>query len=327
MLGELLIGRDARNAGPLWNALAGATQDWWAVSGVSQAIDDLRGRQLGLPISGLYGGAVRDRVRAYASSGGYHLDRGPEETWPEEVQGFLDEGFTALKLRIGRFDPDRELPIIERLRSDVPAEVTFLADANGAYALPRAIRVGRALERLGFGWYEEPLPRMVRGVSYVGYPELSQSLDIAVAAAEGLETRGAFHAFLQAGGADIVQPDVGGCGGIGEALFVAQLAELYGRRCIPHCWGGAVLIAATLQLLAVLPEPSEVVGMDTALLELDTFANPMRTDLVDRPFRLDDDGFVAIPTAPGLGIELDDERVRAMAVRSLHAGAGSRVGA
>jgi D-galactarolactone cycloisomerase len=151
-------------------------------------------------------------------------------------------------------------------------------------------------------------------VSYAGYAELSRALDIAVAAAEGLETRGAFHAFLERAGADIVQPDVGGCGGIGEALFVAQLAELYGRTCVPHCWGGAVLIAATLQLHAVLPEPTEVSGMDAPLLELDTFANPMRTDLVDQPFTLDHEGHVAIPTGPGLGIEVDEERVRHLAV-------------
>jgi D-galactarolactone cycloisomerase len=317
-LGGVLLGRDPLASGPAWSALARGSSSWGAISALSMAIDDLRGRRLGVPISTLYGGAIRERVRAYASSGGYRLDVGPEETWPEEVEGYVAEGFTAVKLRIGRFAPERELPILERVRERWP-DLRLLVDANGAYALPRAISVGRALERLGFGWYEEPLPRTPDGISYAGYERLTAALDIPIAAAEGLETRGAFHVFLERGGAEIVQPDVGGCGGIGEALFVAQLAALSGRTCVPHCWGGAILIAATLQLHAVLPEPSEVAGMDSPLLELDRFENPLRDELVAEPLALGRDGFVRIPDGPGLGVDIDEELVRSTAVRSARA--------
>jgi D-galactarolactone cycloisomerase len=92
---------------------------------------------------------------------------------------------------------------------------------------------------------------------------------------------------------------------------VAELAALRGRACVPHAWGGAVLIAATLQLLAVTPEPTEVEGSYGGLLEWDIFENPMRTDLLAEPLAVRD-GKVAIPVGPGLGIEVDEAAVRSL---------------
>ena len=133
---------------------------------------------------------------------------------------------------------------------------------------------------------------------------------MAIAGGEGLERRSDFLRLLD-DGIDIVQPDVGICGGIGEACFVADLAALYGRACVPHAWGGAVLIAATLQLLAVTPEPTEVDGTYGGLLEWDVFENPMRTNLLAEPLEVRD-GLVAIPAGPGLGVEVDESAVRSL---------------
>ena len=322
-LSTLLIGEDPLRERKLWSALALASVDGWAIGALSIALDDLRARRLGVPVSALYGGARRDRVRVYASSGGYYQGLDPEQTWPEETARFVEEGFTAMKLRIGRYAPSRELPLLERIRADVPAEVELIADGNGAYTLPRAIDVARALGRLRFRWFEEPLPRMGNGVSYPGYEELAAAVDIPIAAAEGLESRGAFAEFIRRGGADIVQPDVSICGGIGEARFVAELAALRARTCIPHAWGGAVLLAATLQLLAVLPDPAEVPGADAPLLEYDTFENPMLSELAAEPIRVED-GWTQVPDGPGLGIEVDEEFVARMAVRGAEQPAGAR---
>lgn len=308
-LGELLVGRDPLASRACLSALRASAADQWAVSGLSLALDDLRGRQLGVPAAALYGGAVRDRVRAYASSGGYHREREPEELWPAEAAEMAAAGFTAFKLRIGRYAPARELPVLAAVRERLP-ELDLLVDANGAYTVPRAIQVGRELERLGFGWFEEPLTRMSDGLSYPGYERLTAALDIPVAAGEGLETRAAFADFLARGAAEIVQPDVGICGGIGEALLVAELAALGGRPCIPHCWGGAILLAGTLQLLAVLPDVCEVGDTGLPLLEFDVFENPLMTRVVAEPFALVD-GHVHIPAGPGLGVEVDEEYVRA----------------
>jgi D-galactarolactone cycloisomerase len=308
-----LIGRQPSAGRPLLDLLFEAgLESGTALSAVAIALDDLRGRQLGLSVAALHGGARRTSVRAYASSGGYRDGVDPEVSWLDDVRSATDDGFSVVKLRIGRFDPRRELPLLERVRAQTPADFDLVVDANGAYSLPRAREVGRGLAAAGYRWLEEPLIRFRAGMAYPGYEGL-RDLGIAIAAGEGLGNRSAFAAFLDRGAVDIVQPDVAICGGVGEGLFIAELAALTGRPCVPHAWGGAVLLAATLQLLAVLPEPSEVLGVDSPLLEFDRFENRMRTELTDHDFALVG-GRVAIPDGPGLGIEVDEEQVRALAV-------------
>jgi D-galactarolactone cycloisomerase len=200
------------------------------------------------------------------------------------------------------------LPILERVRAETDDQIDLMVDANGAYSLPLAIEVGRKLEELKFRWFEEPLIRGRSGMNYPGYEGLAR-LDIPIAAAEGLQNRSAFHHILNRGGVDIIQPDVAICGGIGEAAFIAELAALHGKPCVPHAWGGAILLAATLQLVSLIPEPSEVVGPSSPLLEFDRFENRMRTEVSVTPISVVD-GFVAIPSAPGLGIEIDETALR-----------------
>ena len=285
-----------------------ASPDRLATSAIAIALDDLRARQLDVPVAGLYGGPRRGSVRAYASSGGYRDDLAPEQSWPGELDAALADGYRAAKFRVGRYAPEREVPILSGLRAAAGPDVDLMVDANGAYGLPTALRIGRALEGLRFRWLEEPLTRSRGGLVYPGYEQLA-CLDISIAAAEGLETRSAFDAFLARGAADIVQPDVAICGGIGEAFFVAELAALRGRLCVPHAWGGAILLAATLQFLALLREPAELAGADSPVLEVDRFENPLRTELWGGEVR-PADGLIDIPGGPGLGLTVDDDFVR-----------------
>ena len=307
-LGELLLGQDPQRCGVLLDQLTRTTADQWAVSALAIALDDLRARQLGIGVAGLYGGRRREHVRAYAASAGYHATREIEELWPAEVGEAVAAGFGAVKFRIGKHAPDRELPVLAGIRSGVGAGVQMMADGNGAYSVAQAIRVAAGLADLGFTWLEEPINRFRGSQRYPGYGDLTRAAGIAIAAGEGLERRTDFARML-ADGVDIVQPDVAICGGIGEASFVADLAALHGRAAVPHCWGGAVVVAATLQLLAVIPEPTEVDGSYGCLIEWDTFENPMRTDLLRTPLSVTD-GRVPIPAGPGLGIEVDEDVVR-----------------
>jgi D-galactarolactone cycloisomerase len=309
-LGTTLIGHDPSLARSALDALFETGSDSMAISAWAIALDDLRGRQLGLPISQLYGGARRTSVQAYASSGGYRDDLGPEESWFSDVRSAVGDGFLACKVRIGRFHPRRELPILEQLREETDDSIDLMVDANGAYSLPVAREVGRKLAELNFRWFEEPLIRGRSGMNYPGYERLS-GLEIPIAAAEGLHNRSAFHHVLNRGGIDIIQPDVAICGGIGEATFIAEMAALNGTPCVPHAWGGAILLAATLQLISLIPEPSEVVGPSSPLLEFDRFENRMRTEVSRTPIAVVD-GFVAIPDAPGLGIEIDEAALRSL---------------
>lgn len=310
-LAAFAVGESCADRLRLVDVMATRSGDRMALSAMSIAIDDLRARQLGVPVAELYGGRRRDSVRAYASSGGYRDDAAIETTWPAELAAALDDGYRAAKFRIGRFAPSRELPLLRQLREAAGSDVDLMVDANGAYAVPTALRVGRALEEVAYRWFEEPLIRFANGLVYPGYEHLAR-LDIPIAAAEGLETRSDFDAFLTRGAAAIVQPDVAICGGIGEALFVADLAMLRGRQCIPHAWGGAVLIAATMQLLAVLRDPSEMPGVDSPILEVDRIDNPVRTEIGAGELR-PVDGAVEIPDASGLGLTVDDAAVRRLA--------------
>jgi D-galactarolactone cycloisomerase len=307
-LGAVLTGADPQRTGALLDRLTLTTADQWAVSALAIALDDLRARQLGVGVADLYGGRRRDTVRAYASTAGYHATREPEELWPAEVADALAAGFDAIKFRIGRHAPRRELAVLAGIRAQAGDGIEMMADGNGAYSVPQAFSVARELGSLGFTWLEEPVSRFRGSLRYPGYRGLDASLGIAIAGGEGLERRSDFWRLLD-DGADIVQPDVGICGGIGEARFVADLAALRGRACVPHCWGGAVLMAATLQLLAVTPEPTEVDGHYGNLLEWDAFENPLRTDLLAEPLTVAD-GRVAIPAGPGLGVQVDEDAVR-----------------
>ena len=120
----LLIGRDAGDAMALKQAIWKAAEHPYASSAISIAIDDLRARERNVPIYALYGGARRERVRAYAAIEGYIEGVGPEQTWPTETEQLVASGYTAIKMRIGRYPLERERPLYEQVRRSLPASVT-----------------------------------------------------------------------------------------------------------------------------------------------------------------------------------------------------------
>ncbi len=306
-IAPLLLGADPLDSRRLHAQLLLATFDnGFAVGGVDLALQDAAGKALDLPVHRLHGGAVRDAVQAYASLPGYYEDRPPEDHWVDEAQALVQQGFRAMKFRIGRFPPARELRVLTSVRNSVGPDVKLMADANAAYSPALAQRMAPGLRELDFDWLEEPLPQS----GYLGYPEMRASLDLPLAGGEGLQSRHAAHHALQRGCFDIVQPDVSICGGIADVLFIGEHARMTAVRCIPHCWGGAVMLAATLQVAALLPEPARLPTADAPMLEFDVTENPFRN--VTSPsdaFRLVD-GCVAVPTGPGLGIDVDEPALR-----------------
>jgi D-galactarolactone cycloisomerase len=310
-LGPLLVGRDPIQHRRLWRELWGPNfGNGLAVGALDTALEDLRGKALGLPIAEVHGGRLRDRVPAYASAMNYTEGNAPEKQYPEEAAGLAAKGFRALKMRIGRLSMSRDLAAVAAVREAVGPDVRLMADGNGAYTLGEAIRVGRELDRLGLFWFEEPLPEE----HYTGYEVLTDKLDIAIAAGEALTSRGAFKEVIARRAMDIVQPDITLCGGIGECLFVAEMARAWGLQCAPHCWGGAIALTASLHLLALIPDATWSHTTYTPMLELDTYENPFRDELTANPIRVSD-GFVEIPTGPGLGIEVNEEVLRRYEVK------------
>ena len=311
-LRPLLIGQNPLEYRRLWRQMWGPNfGNGMAVGAVDIALNDIRGKALNLPVAELFGGRQRDRVPVYASAMNYLEGFEPEELFPKEATQMVKQGFKALKMRIGRYSVSREAKVAAAIRAAVGPDIRLMADGNGAYTMATALEMGHELHKLGFDAFEEPLPEVTP--KYAGYEELRRKLPLPLAAGEGVDSRASAKDLIDRGAMDIIQPDVSLCGGIGEALFIAETAALSGIRCLPHCWGADILIAATVHLLSLLPDPHWGFPTDTPMLELDQSENPWRNGLAKGSFPLQD-GFISVPTKPGLGIEVDEEFVMKYAV-------------
>ena len=281
-----------------------------AVGALDMALNDLRGKALNMSVAELFGGRLRDRVPVYASAMNYLAGLEPEDHFPQEAAALVKQGYKSLKMRIGRYSVAREAKVAAAIRAAVGPNIRLIADGNAAYTMATAVQMGHELHKLGFETFEEPLPQSPK---YTGYEELRRKLPLSLAAGEAVDSRASAKELIDRRAMDIIQPDISLCGGIGEALFIAEMAALSGIRCIPHCWGGDIIIAATVQLLSLLPDPHWGFTTATPMLELDQSENPWRNGLARQPIQVRG-GYVNVPTKPGLGIEVDEDVVKKYAV-------------
>jgi D-galactarolactone cycloisomerase len=303
-----LLGKNPLEHRQLWQAMWGPNfGDGRAVAACDIALHDLRGKALGLSLSDMYGGRVRDRVLGYAAAMNYTQGARPEDQHPPEAAALVERGFRALKIRTGRYGHRRDLAVLQKIRETVGPDITLLTDGNGAFTIPQAVKFGRELEKLDFHSFEEPLPQ---APNYAGYDVLTHSLDIAVAGGEVLDSRATARDHIVKRSFDIIQPDVSLCGGFAEVLAIAEMSRLFRIQAMPHCWAGAIVIAATLHLNALLaPHFQGFEGGDQPMLEFDVYENPFRDEIVAKKFELEE-GYFRVPTGPGLGIEIDEDVVR-----------------
>ena len=307
-LKNVLLGKNPLEHRKVWSAMWGANfGDGRAVAGCDIALHDLRGKALGLSIADLYGGRQRDKVMGYAAAMNYTDGVRPEDQHPPEAAALAKQGFRAMKIRTGRYGFKRDLAVMEKIRDAVGPDVKLLTDGNGAFTLPQAVKFGKELEKLDFYCFEEPLPQ---SPNYAGYDELTKSLDIAVAGGEVLDSRATAREHIVKRSFDIIQADVSLCGGIAEVLFISEMARLFGMQALPHCWAGAIVIAASLQLNSLLaPHFQGFANGDEPMMEFDTYENPFRDEIVAKKFELKN-GYFDVPTGPGLGIEINEEVVQ-----------------
>ena len=311
-LGARLISKNPLEHRLLWRTLWGANfGNPLAVGGLDIALQDLRGKLLGLPVHMLYGGRLRDRVPAYASAMNYVEGEDPETLYPREAETLVKSGYRALKMRLGRYPVSREAKVARAVRDAVGPDVRLMVDGNAAYTLGSALQMGEVLHDLQFDFFEEPLPQVAP--HYAGYEELRAKLPLPLAGGEGLDSRASAKELLDRRAFHIIQPDISLCGGFGEVLFIAEMAALSGIPCIPHCWGSAILIAATTHLVALLPDPHWGFPTDTPMVEYDQSENPWRTEIVEEPIAVKE-GFIQVSDAPGLGLTIREEVVRKYAV-------------
>lgn len=279
-------------------------------SGIEQALWDIKGQRLSLPIHALLGGALRRRIRLYANINRHLQDRSPGGFAAAAAQA-VGEGFTAVK--IAPFDelkdPDhvrtggsaawlKGIERVEAVRDVIGEKVELAVDCHGRMDKAEALSVGRALAPFDLLWYEEPVSS--------NYPEqlvgINNQVPMATASGEMLFGLEQFLPFLTERTVDVLMPDVKHCGGIRELCTIAAAAEIHQLAIAPHNPSGPVATAASAQVGATL---SNFIILEYAWGEVS-----WRKDLLDPPERIED-GYLVIPEKPGLGCRLDPAVVKA----------------
>ena len=306
-VGSWLIGEDPLRTDFIWQKVYAQLRDHGqkgvviqGLSGIDIALWDIKGKHFGVPVYQLLGGARRTQVQAYAT-GLYRRKSGdPLAYLAEEAAGYVADGFKAVKLKVG-FGVPEDADVTRAVREAIGPDVALMVDANHAYDAVAAIRLGRMIEGHDIGWFEEPVPPE----DLAGYRAVKAALSIPIAGGECEFTRFGFRDLLVSHAVDIVQPDTCAAGGLSECKKIADMAEAFGVRYNPHVWGTGIAIAASLQLLAVLPShtPTSLAPAEP-MLEFDRTEHPIRQALLTQ--RIEHAaGIVAVPDGPGLGIEVD----------------------
>jgi D-galactarolactone cycloisomerase len=304
-----LIGRDPFDVEVLWEELYNKVKDYGltgmtisAISGIDIALWDLVGKATNQPIHKLIGGAFRTKLQAYAT-GLYFKDMNRlNEEAVEEARGYVEQGFKAIKMKIGLGSITKDIDRVAAVRDAIGPHVQLMVDANHCFNVPQAIAIGRELQKLDIHWFEEP----ISPEDLDGYVEVTRKLDMAIACGENEFTKFGFRRIIEKRAMDIVQPDVCAAGGITECKKIATLAQASSIQCVPHAWGTAIGLAATMHYLASLPFTPPCLVPTPPMLEYEQTFNPFRDELSSTDLT-HKDGFVTVPNGPGLGIEINRE--------------------
>ncbi|HVY07161.1 MAG TPA: mandelate racemase/muconate lactonizing enzyme family protein [Burkholderiales bacterium] len=327
-LRNYLIGQDPRNVELLWETMHKRAYKHArggiviaAISGIDIALWDLRGKIAGMPLWQMLGG-FRRRVPAYATGGFYSEGKGIKEL-SREMEAYVRHGFRAVKMKVGRnpgieFSPLRvmdnaglcEVPLAEDLervaavRKTIGPDVKLMVDANGAWDVAIAVKMGRAMERHDIYWYEEP----VSPDDVAGSAEVASKVGIAVA---GYETCSYgifdFSDYIKARAVHFVQPDVAWAGGLTESLKIAHMAQAANLPFAPHIHGSAIAVAAAVHLLGAIRNGS--------MAETVFPAHALMNELVKEPLLVDKKGDITLSDRPGLGMELDPKVLKKYRVK------------
>jgi galactonate dehydratase len=323
---SFLLGRDPFRIEAIWSEMYDHT--FWAkgggpiifagISAIEQALWDLKGKALGVPVYEMLGGKFRDKARVYAN--GWSFRCATPDEFAREAERVVRDGYTAIKLyplaspeaagphgrlrhvSLRALDRDAEKLTIARVkavRDAVGPDIDVLLDMSAELTTDAIIRLGQQVEEFDIFFFEEPVdPFDVEALKKV-----SEHVNLPIAVGERLYTRYGFRRVMEQHAADILQPDIGNTGGIMETKKIAAMAETYNMRIQPHVCASPVSTAAALQLVACIP--------NFIILELYPYRIPEHFEIVDHAPEWDvKDSYLPITDRPGLGVELVEERVK-----------------
>lgn len=300
-LGEIVVGEDAFDIEKIWHKMYEKSVYYGrrgavihAMSGIDMAIWDAVGKKIGLPVSKLLGGTFRNKIKAYCSI----LMPENEADIKRLVEKHMSKGYQGLKFGWGAFgeSSSKDIQLVKWARRALGENKLLMTDIGMMWKdVKEAVKTVRAFENFDVYWVEEPFgPDDTESYAY-----LRQHTDIHIAGGEEVGTLYEFETLLKHDCVDIIQPDLSRCGGLSVAKKLMAMAELKKIKIVPHAFKTNILMAATLQYIASLPE-----AWYLEFCEQDTI---LRQKLTNPIFEIDSDGYVHIPQKPGLGIELDME--------------------
>jgi L-alanine-DL-glutamate epimerase-like enolase superfamily enzyme len=281
-----------------WQGRGGAITH--AISGVDIALWDLLGKATGQPVGRLLGGLYRTRIEPYASI----IFGWPPEAFADTLRGLVERGFKAIKMGWGGFgliSNRRDELLVSLARKTVGEEIALMVDAGGSgqfwpNEVKWALETAHMLADLGVTWFEEAL----RPDDIDGYVALRSQALVPIAGGEVLTRRQSFIPWIERHAVDIIQPDSTKVGGLSEARRIAWMAYDHHVTQVSHGWNTVVGLYADLHLAAAMPNAKYVEFITPS---------PYIDNLSAVPPAIDSEGYLAIPTTPGLGVALDPDKV------------------
>lgn len=315
----ILIGQPAEDIEKLWQTMYWRTiangrrsLTMAIISGVDIALWDLLGKETNRPISQLLG-ACYNKIPTYAS-GGFYAPRKGLDGLRREISGYIKKGYKDVKIKIGRTSTQNQflhymanqkdaVNLEEdwqriQIAKEIIGNGTLIVDTNASWTADQLIANGSKLLDLGVQIIEEPLPFE----DITGYRKVASTIPQLILA--GCETQQGvlnFHNLIHENQIDIVQPDVGWAGGISEVKKIGDMALAAGKKISLHCFGSAVLFAASLQVAAAMS--------NTIAMESEENPNPLKTAITKSPFLTDSAMNFYVSDKPGLGIEIDQDQL------------------
>ncbi len=291
VLAPMLLGADPRHHLALWTAMNEAMRFApMGISGVDMALWDLRGQIYGDSLPNLLGGAMRDTVNCYASPIPYMAT--PEAS-AEKAREFLQQGFQAVKLKIGR-GLGLDIEHVEAARAAIGSDIKLLVDANGAYTAAESIALAQDLVKLDVFWLEEPVhPEYADDLA-----RIRRRVDLPVVSGEWLGSWVQFRDLIKAEAVDVIMPNITRCGGITGIMKIADLAALENVTVAPHGVGAGIGIIAAIAACAVMP--------NFLIYEYNQLFNPLRHSVMREPISFEQ-GVLKPIEREGLGLSLNEK--------------------
>lgn len=275
---------------------------WCAISGIEHAMWDLVGKALGQPVYNLLGGACRNKIRVYGN--GWSAGARTPDEYKAKAREAVKKGWTALKfdpfpgpwkLYIDKKDEQLAIDRVAAVREGAGPDTDILVEVHRRLAPMHAIRVGKAIEQYKPFWYEEPCPP--ENIDAIA--EVRRHVDIPIVVGEALYSKHDFREVFEKRAADIINPDICNTGGILELKEIAAMAEASHVVVSPHGWNSTTVgLAASIQASACIP--------NFLIMEYPTSLEPLGNDIAVNPFKVEN-GYIQLPTAPGLGMDLKEE--------------------